>query len=77
MSIVWVCTVIINVISLAFLGISLIRVFSYMRRNTFIETRYTMLFGFIQMKHLIFVYMMSVLVFMGGSFLFVSYLSSL
>lgn len=59
--------IIINVVSVLYLMLNLLRLRNYLIRNTFEESKYTLLFGFVRIEAYIYAYVICVLVF--GTFL--------
>ncbi len=74
MDIFWIIFGIIHVISLLCLIISINFLIHYTRRYKMEESGFTLLFGFIRLEHIIFVYVMTILLFVTGSTLFTFYL---
>ena len=77
MNFFWSIIIATHLISLIFLGLGLLRYLAYKRRNIFVESKYTLLFGVVGMNHMIVSYIVFVLVYTLGAILFVFYLSSL
>lgn len=77
MNFFWGIIITTHLISLIFLGLALLRYFAYKKRNTIIETRYTMLFGFIKPDHVVITYSAFVLAYTFGSVMLIHYLFSL
>jgi hypothetical protein len=77
MNFFWSIIIATHVISVIFLGLSLLRYFAYKKRNTIIDTRFTMLFGFIKLNHVIVTYVGFVLAYTIAAILFILYLASL
>jgi hypothetical protein len=74
MSLFWPIIIITHICSLVFLGLSLLRYFAYKKRNTIIENKYTLLFGFVRLEHMVWMYVIFVLAYTVGTFLFIYYL---
>lgn len=77
MNFFWSIIIATHVISVIFLGLSLLRYFAYKKRNSIVETRFTMLFSFIKLNHVIVSYVGFVFVYTIVSILFILYLASL
>ncbi len=65
----FIFVIIINAISIIFLLMNLMRLRTYLLRNSFDESKYTLLFGFVHIKAYIYLYAIFVLIF--GTFLWV------
>lgn len=77
MNIFWGIIIITHIVSLTFLGLAILRYFAYKKRNNIIENKYTLLFGFIRLEHMVIAYIAFVLAYTFGSTLLVYYLSTL
>ncbi len=77
MNIFWGIIILTHIASLTFLGLAVLKYFAYKKRNNIIENRYTLLFGFIRLEHVIITYIAFVLAYTFGSTLLVYYLSTL
>ncbi len=77
MNIFWGIIILTHIVSLSFLGLAILRYFAYKKRNNIIENKYTLLFGFIRLEHVIIGYIAFVLAYTFGSTLLVYYLSTL
>ena len=67
MNIVLMITIILHAASVGFLGLCIIRIFSYLRRHKLQENNFTLLFGFIGIQHLTMAYLIFVAAFTVGS----------
>jgi len=76
MNILWIIVTIFHLISISFMGICIVRLFSYTRRYKLIENRHTLLFGFITVDHFVTVYIIMITLFTIGSIVLLSYLSA-
>lgn len=77
MNFFWSIIIGVHVISVIFLGLSLLRYFAYKKRNIIIETKFSMLFGFVRLGHVVTAYVGFVFVYTVASILFILYLASL
>jgi len=71
MNIVLLITILLHAVSIGFLGLCLIRIFSYLRRHKMQENHFTLLFGFIGIQHVTMAYLITVAVFTAGSIVLV------
>ncbi len=65
-----------HIMSFVFLGLCLLRLRDYLKKYRLNETRHTMLFGFINMHHFVFLYIVTITLFTLGSYFLLFYLSS-
>lgn len=74
MGTVWTIVIGIHVCSLLFLTAYLKRVFSYARKYRMPESKYTLLFGWIQLSYIIFAYIAAATLFVAVSIIFLSFM---
>jgi hypothetical protein len=72
MNVVWLFIGAFHLVSVAFLGLSLVRLYGYVRRYKLIENRHTLLFGFVHLEHVVLIYILFITAFTFGSVLFIS-----
>ncbi len=77
MNLFWGTIITTHMVSLIFMGLSLLRYLAYKKRNTIIENGYSMLLGFIRPDHVVMIYVGFVLLYTVGSMMLIFYLSSL
>lgn len=70
MGTLWIIIIGIHVCSLLFLAAYLKRLFKYARRYTMPESKYTLLFGWVNLSHIVFGYITGVSLFILASTLF-------
>jgi hypothetical protein len=75
MNILWLITAILHFISISFMGLCMVRLFSYVRRYRLKENRHTLLFGFVTVEHVVAIYIAMVLLFTTASVILLHYLS--
>jgi hypothetical protein len=61
----------VQIVSVAFMGICLMRLFSYSHRYKLKENEHTLLFGLLRVEHFVLLYMLFVTGFAIGSTLFI------
>lgn len=74
MEIVWLIIIGIHICSLLFLGIYLKRLFRYARKYRMPESKYTLLFGWVQLSYIAFAYIAAVCVFVAFSLILINFL---
>lgn len=77
MNFVWGIVITIHALSFIFMATCLLRAFTFKKRNVFVESKYTLLFGFITIDYVLITYMFFTLLYAIGSMLLILYLSSL
>lgn len=63
MNIVWFSITLIHILSIGCLGLFVLRLFYHMNRIQLAENHYTLLFGFVKLRHVISVYLVVVVFF--------------
>lgn len=71
MNIVLLTAIILHSISVAFMGLCLIRLFNFSRRHRLQENNFTLLFGFISMQQMMLAYLVTVGIFVFGSMIII------
>lgn len=75
MSFLWVVIALFHLISVAFMGIVIMRLFAYVRRYKLNENRHTLLFGFVKIGHVVGLYLIVMVIFTFGSLAMVQFIS--
>ncbi|PJC36814.1 hypothetical protein CO046_03810 [Candidatus Peregrinibacteria bacterium CG_4_9_14_0_2_um_filter_53_11] len=70
MSLIWLLFIVIQLISVTFMGISIMRLYGYVRKYRFNESNYTLLLGFIHLNWVATAYIVAVPVWAVLSFFF-------
>lgn len=68
MTYLWVLFIVLHVISIAFAFLSFQRLYYYIRRYRFDESKYTLLFGFVHLHWISAIYIVFVTVWIFGSY---------
>jgi|GEM_PF-2184709 len=76
MNILWIITATLHFISISFMGLCFVRLFSYVRRYRLKENRHTLLFGFVTVEHFVTMYIGTVILFTAVSVILLQYLST-
>lgn len=76
MNILWIITATLHFISISFMGLCFVRLFSYVRRYRLKENRHTLLFGFVTVEHFVAMYIGTVILFTAVSVILLRYLST-
>lgn len=77
MNLVWGIVIAIHVVSFTVMAAGLMRTFAFRKRNLFIESKYTLLFGIMKIEHVVVTYVGFTVIYAIISFLMVYYLSTL
>lgn len=72
MSTFWISLVVFHLLSIGFLAMSLMRLFSYLRQYPLKENHHTMLFGWIRVEYVVFAYIFCIALYTVGSVIFVT-----
>lgn len=76
MSTFWISLVVFHLISLSFMLMALMRLFSHLGRYPLKENHHTLLFGFIRVEYIVFAYIICIALFTVGSVIFVTSLQN-
>jgi hypothetical protein len=76
MSFLWISLAVFHLISLLFMGLAIVRLFSYVRRYKLQENSHTLLFGVISIEHVVALYIIVVAIFTFTSMLLVQFIAS-
>lgn len=68
MNLTWTVILLIHLASLIFLGASLYRISNFLKKFRLQESRYTLIFGFMDLPQVIFFYVVTILLFITGTF---------
>ena len=75
MSFLWISIALFHLISISFMVIVIMRLFSYVRRYKLNENHHTLLFGFMKIEHIVALYVIAMAIFTFGSLVFVQLIS--
>lgn len=75
MNILWVIISLLHLVSISFMGLCIMRLFSYTRRYKLKENGHTLLFGIVRVEHIVTIYIIIIGLFTMGSVFLVHYLS--
>ena len=75
MSFLWIGIALFHLISISFMVMAIMRLFSYVRRYKLNENHHTLLFGFIAIEHVVVLYVIVMAIFTFGSLIMVQIIS--
>jgi hypothetical protein len=76
MAFLWISLAIFHLLSIAFMGLAIVRLFSNARRYKLVENRHTLLFGFLRIEHIVGLYILAISVFTAASLLAVQFIAN-
>ena len=74
MATIWAIIIGIHICSLLFMAVYIRRLLRYASKYRMPESKYTLLFGWVQLNHIVFAYIGAVGVFVAGSIVYLTFL---